>query len=295
MENRIRVMVFEPLREPHIEYIKNEKEAYESIVGGDYTDQQLDKNTVVVYNTDDKALELMPNRGIGNDIICGTFFIASEADVGKYASLTDGQIQYYYGLLHEPEVISQQEVKENLAFGLNGIGRNAVYINNLNLQFGEDKIDIEKVVSSYKTEDKTEAKKLLKTMVEVFKETHDVMSVDEMVDDGEDFMYLPSIIKGSESGELCIGLVLVDLSSSGEPHGAQFLLYNGFYDEYDKNMPEDAKKARAAIGNYDHWYPLDYSGDIHVDFDNVPEDVQSMLDYAKGIEEQAQGMNMNSI
>ena len=25
MENRIRVMVFEPLREPHIEYIKNEK------------------------------------------------------------------------------------------------------------------------------------------------------------------------------------------------------------------------------------------------------------------------------
>lgn len=101
MENRIRVMVFEPLREPHIEYIKNEKEAYESIVGGDYTDQQLDKNTVVVYNTDDKALELMPNRGIGNDIICGTFFIASEADVGKYASLTDGQIQYYYGLLHE--------------------------------------------------------------------------------------------------------------------------------------------------------------------------------------------------
>ena len=35
MENRIKVMVFEPLKEPYIENIKNVPEAYKSIVEGE--------------------------------------------------------------------------------------------------------------------------------------------------------------------------------------------------------------------------------------------------------------------
>lgn len=60
-------------------------------------------------------------------------------------------------------------------------------------------------------------------------------------------------------------------------------------------MPPTVKAERDRIGSYDYWYTPTFAGDIHVSFDDVPEDVQSMLDYAKGIKEQTQGMNMNSI
>lgn len=288
-------MVFEPLKEPYIENIKNVPEAYKSIVEGDYANQYLDKRTVLVQNSKDKELEFVPNRHIGNDIICGTFFVAGDAGDGTYASISNEQIQYYYNRYCEPEVISQQEVKENLTLGFNCIGKITEYLNNLNIRLAEDDTNIKKVVASYKTDDMLEAKELLKALTEEFKETYDVETIDEMVDDGEDFVYIPAVIRGEKSGAICVGLILADLQSSGEPHGAKFVLHDRFYDMSEKDIPDEVKKAIKEIGSYDHWYSLDYCDDIHVDFENVPEDVQSMLDYAKGIEEQTQGMNMNSI
>ena len=32
---------------------------------------------------------------------------------------------------------------------------------------------------------------------------------------------------------------------------------------------------------YDYWYPANVKGDIHVDFYNVPEDVENLLDVAR--------------
>lgn len=293
MENRIKVMVFEPLLRPHIEYIIKDEQAYKSIVEGDYTDQYLDKRTVLVQNSKDKELELVPNRHIGNDIICGTFFIVRDAGDGTYDSLSDEQVQYYYKQFSEAEVISQQEVKENAALGFNRIGKVTEYFNNLNIRLAEDNVDIKKVVASYTTDDMLEAKKLLKSLTEEFKETYDVETIDEMVDDGEEFVYIPAVIKGEESGAICIGLIFADLQSSGEPHGAKFLLHDRFYDMSEKEMPDEAQKARERIGRFDHWYPLMYSRDIHSNYDNVPDDIQSMLDYAKGIEEQTESMDIN--
>lgn len=53
MESRIKVMVFEPLREPHIEHIKNTEEVYKNIVEGEYTARALDTL---------KKKTLIPNR-----------------------------------------------------------------------------------------------------------------------------------------------------------------------------------------------------------------------------------------
>lgn len=50
MENRIKVMVFEPLREPHIEHIKNTEEVYKNIVEGEYRVQSLDKVQSILLN-----------------------------------------------------------------------------------------------------------------------------------------------------------------------------------------------------------------------------------------------------
>ena len=87
MENRIKVMVFEPLKEPYIENIKNVPEAYKSIVEGETEEVRLDEKTLLICNSEGKEKELVPNRTIGNDIICGTFFLATDTGSGKYASI----------------------------------------------------------------------------------------------------------------------------------------------------------------------------------------------------------------
>lgn len=83
MENRIKVMVFEPLKEPYIENIKNVPEAYKSIVEGETEEVRLDEKTLLICNSEGKEKELVPNRTIGNDIICGTFFLATDTGSDK--------------------------------------------------------------------------------------------------------------------------------------------------------------------------------------------------------------------
>ena len=295
MENRIKVMVFEPLREPYIENIKNIPEAYKSIVEGETEEVRLDSKTLLICNAEGKEKELVPNRTIGNDIICGTFFLASDTGSDRYASITPMQAQYYNRQYGEAEVISQADVKYLSQLGTVGIGKDTVFLNNLSMRFNEEKTDFNKVAASYKTEEKIEAKELLKTMYEVFCSTHKTDCVDELDTVGDGFVSLPAVIKSDKTGEICVGLVYVDIESSGEHWGTQFAFSRGFYCDDGEALPPMIKEERDRIGSYDYWYTPTFAGDIHVSFDNVPEDVQSMLDYARGIEEQTQGMNMNGI
>ena len=205
------------------------------------------------------------------------------------------QAKFYNKRYCDAEVISQADVKYLSQIGSVGIGRDTVYLNNLSMRFNEEKIDFKKVAASYKTEDKLEAKELLKTMHEVFCSTHKTDCVDDLDTVGDEFVSLPAVIKSDKTGEICVGLVYVDIESSGEHWGTQFAFSLGFYGEDGETMPPTVKAERDRIGSYDYWYTPTFAGDIHVSFDDVPEDVQSMLDYAKGIEEQTQGMNMNSI
>ena len=258
MENRIKVMVFEPLREPHIEHIKNTKEVYQNVVEGEYKVQALDKQTVLIHNVKDKELELVPNRHVGKDIICGTFFIARDTGEDMYASLSDDQMKYYYQMYKESEVISQQDVKENLLYSGEGLGRDEIFINNINLRLGE--VDFKKVVESYKTPEFAEAKELLKMMHEEFCEAFGTNDVDELIEGDDVFIHLPAVMRSRETGKLCVGLVYVDTSSSGEHWGTAFAFSKGFIDQNDKNS--SMVEERKAFGVYDYWYTPDYDGDI---------------------------------
>ena len=293
MESRIKVMVFEPLREPHIEHIKNTKEVYQSVVEGDYKAQPLDKQTVLIHNVRDKELELVPNRHVGKDIICGTFFIAKDTGEDMYASLTDDQMKYYYHMYKESEVISQKDVKENLLYSGEGIGKDEIFINNINLRLGE--VDFKKVVESYKTHDYTEAKELLKMMHEEFSESFGTTDVDELIEGDDVFIHLPAVMRSRETGELCVGLVYVDTASSGEHWGTAFAFSNGFVDQNEKDQNNPMVEERKAFGIYDYWYTPDYDGDIHSNRDYAPDEVKALIDYARGEMEQTQGMNMGGM
>lgn len=291
MESRIKVMVFEPLREPHIEHIKNTKEVYQNVVEGEYKAQPLDKQTVLIHNVKDKELELVPNRHVGRDIICGTFFIAKDTGEDMYASLSDDQMKYYYHMYKEAEVISQQDVKENLLYSGEGIGKDEIFINNINLRLGE--VDFKKVVESYKTPEFAEAKELLKMMHEEFCESFGTSDVDELIEGDDVFIHLPAVMRSRETGELCVGLVYVDTSSSGEHWGTAFAFSKGFIDQNDKNS--SMVEERKAFGVYDYWYTPDYDGDIHSNRDYAPDDVKALIDYAREEMEQTQGMNMDGM
>ena len=293
MENRIKVMVFEPLREPHIEHIKNTKEVYQNVVEGEYKAQPLDRQTVLIHNVKDKELELVPNRHVGKDIICGTFFIARDTGEDMYASLSDDQMKYYYQMYKESEVISQQDVKENLLYSGEGIGRDEIFINNINLRLGE--VDFKKVVESYKTPEFAEAKELLKMMHEEFCEAFGTNDVDELIEGDDVFIHLPAVMRSRETGELCVGLVYVDTESSGEHWGTAFAFSNGFVNQEDKDINNPMVEERKAFGVYDYWYTPDYDGDIHSDRNYAPDEVKAILDYAIGEEEQTQGMNMDGM
>lgn len=293
MENRIKVMVIEPLREPHIEHIKNTKEVYQNVVEGEYKAQPLDRQTVLIHNVKDKELELVPNRHVGKDIICGTFFIARDTGEDMYASLSDDQMKYYYQMYKESEVISQQDVKENLLYSGEGIGRDEIFINNINLRLGE--VDFKKVVESYKTPEFAEAKELLKLLHEEFCEAFGTSDVDELIDGEDVFIHLPAVMRSRETGELCVGLVYVDTESSGEHWGTAFAFSNGFVNQEDKDINNPMVEERKAFGVYDYWYTPDYDGDIHSDRNYAPDEVKAILDYAIGEEEQTQGMNMDGM
>lgn len=293
MENRIRIMVVEPLKKPYFASIKNTKNVYEKIVGGEICDDLLDSKTAIVYNKNAKENELVPNRRVGRDIICGTFFVASEFSDNEYASLSDIQSSYYYREFSEAEVMSQAEVKENLEYAINGIGKDYVYTNNLSMRFYEENTDFVKVSESYKTEDKSAAKELLKIMYEEFVKTYDTDCIDDIIGDGEDFIDIPVVFKSKNSDVIRIGIVCVNLEASGEQHGAQFALSGGFYEDLDPRMTEELKAERKELGVYDYWYPFTYAGDIHTDFNDVPEAVQEMIDYAKGMTEQNNTMEMS--
>lgn len=288
-------MVFEPLKEPYIETILNNPVVYKSIVIGETEEVRLDDKTLLICNAEGKEKELVPNRTIGNDIICGTFFLATDTGSDKYASITPMQAQFYNRRYGEAEVLSQADVKYLSQIGNVGIGKDTVFFNNLSMRFNEEKTDFKKVAASYKTEDKLEAKELLKTMHEVFCSTHKTDCVDDLDTVGDEFVSLPAVIKSDKTGEICVGLVYVDIESSGEHWGTQFALSNGFYGDDTGSMTPEIKAERDEIGAYDYWYTPKFAGDIHVNFDDVPEDVQSMLDYAKGIEEQTQGMSMDGM
>lgn len=292
MENsRIRVMVFEPGEAAYPEYVKKDIGVFSDIVGGEITVSPLDAKTAIIYNATINQENANPNRWVGGAIISGTFFLASYYDTGDFNSLDSEQMMYYNGMYGKPHKISDEEYSTHIGYGVNTIGNDEVYTNNLNLDMGRKTPDFKAIVKSLKTEDKTEAKEMLKKLHDEFVNSFGTDDVDNLIGD-EEFIHLPAVCKSRDTGELHIGLVYVDLDSSGEHWGTRFITEKGFigHDDFEKDHPDYAYIKD--IGSYDYWYTPTYDEDIHSSIDNAPEDVLELIEYARGIEEQTQGMNM---
>ena len=80
-DNVIKVLKVEPKKAPGICLLMNELESLQEAVsiGADYTGLieiiNLDRGVCLLCNEEGKLIGLEPNRRLGNDIICGVFYI----------------------------------------------------------------------------------------------------------------------------------------------------------------------------------------------------------------------------
>ena len=73
-------------------------------------DNEEDWKICLLCNEEGKILNLPPNRRVGDDIICGTFYITSQDRFGNLASLNEEQKQKYLKRFAEPEFIDPAEL-----------------------------------------------------------------------------------------------------------------------------------------------------------------------------------------
>lgn len=283
-ENKIKVLVVKPEEKPYTEEIDCNLEAFQKIVGGNIEDVFIESETVLVCHEEGKLLGLTPNRVIGNDVICGTFFLAGYDGGEELTSLSDEKIEKYTAEFKEG-ISYYDDITDN---------KNKNFIQNLNRFLVGKDFDMYKLSKSYETEDKQYAKDVLREMHKIFVETYETDCIDEIDDTVNDFLYVPAVIKSIDTGKTCIGLVYLDRTSSGEHWDTVYMTKFGIISQSDPKDNEFVINEMKSFMPYNYWYTPEYEGDIHVNKQNAPKDIKEMLDYAV-TEEQTQSMNMDSM
>ena len=114
-EEHIKVLKVAPLEKPEVCYLKNELRALQEAVsiGADYVGLieilDLDERTCILCNEEGKLINLMPNRRVGDDIICGVFYVVGQDREGNLTSLTDEQIEHYSEVFGNIEYFMQSD------------------------------------------------------------------------------------------------------------------------------------------------------------------------------------------
>ncbi len=122
----IKVMIFEPGKEPYTAVLEDSLEHHQTLVGGEIECISLPHETVLCCNAAGKWLGLPVNRQLGNDTLHGTFFLYGDPPEGHGVSLTEEQIACFRDYFTGPrpsavtfEVRSAKDAEEflRLMFG----------------------------------------------------------------------------------------------------------------------------------------------------------------------------------
>ena len=144
-------------------------------------------------------------------------------------------------------------------------------------------IDWNTLSQEYENRDLTYATEILKQMHQEYVKTYGISyAVRDM-----GFVTFPAVIQGQD-GAIYPGLVDLDLQSSGEHYGSSLITPFGVVNHND-SMTEREKgimktvipyKYWYTVIPYKYWYTVFFDGDIHVDNDHVPFEVEQMLETA---------------
>lgn len=135
-------------------------------------------------------------------------------------------------------------------------------------------LDFARLDKSCNSNDGEYAKEILKKMHDLFVEVYGTDSLDS----DYKFVQMPAVIQGRDTGHIGLGLIALDLQSSGEHCGTFFFTSRGvIHHSFEKMKPEDFKYLSTMYRLYDYWYTVSIERDYHAEFDHVPEKVAELL------------------
>lgn len=117
-KEKITVLEIKPMEHPRVcsiePTIKTFRRALntEIIEHGDIEAKRIGINTYALFNKDRFLTGLIPNRQIGNDIICGTMYIVAIDDKKIACSLSNKQIKKYNLQFYNVEQFDEIDVAE---------------------------------------------------------------------------------------------------------------------------------------------------------------------------------------
>lgn len=140
-----------------------------------------------------------------------------------------------------------------------------------------DKVNYARLQEDYRTEEKAYAKSVLNALHKGVLEVYGTEAFDRgSLEEG--FILLPGVLQSRENGNVCIVLLELDLSSSGELWGTDYLTKYGCINPREEEMPEKVRQfLEEAYGTYCYGYTATIVDDIHVDKDGLPDALKEIL------------------
>ena len=121
-EKQIRALMVEPMESPKLVTLQNDLDSLQKAVSIGAPDQgliefvHLEDNVSILCNEEGKLIGLAPNRRLGDDILCGVFYVVAEDEEGELMSLTSEQIEKYSEFFEIFESIPAEEVDHTVVF-----------------------------------------------------------------------------------------------------------------------------------------------------------------------------------
>ncbi|KXL53862.1 hypothetical protein CLNEO_10880 [Anaerotignum neopropionicum] len=152
--------------------------------------------------------------------------------------------------------------------------KTSIYVDYLN-QKVLPAINYDRLQASYGTQDKDYAKAVLHLLHQAMVHCY---GTDYLTEGVTDYVMVPGVVQSKEKGNLCIALLELDLTSSGEHYETKFLTGYGILPQSDPELPDHIRAyIRDTFIPYDYGYTAAIPSDIHVNKSSLPEAVREML------------------
>ncbi len=115
-EKEITVVKVAPFEFPVIDTLSNDLDSLQKAVSIGAPEQgliefvYLEDNVSIMCNEEGKLIGLEPNRWLGEDILCGVFYVVAEDKNGNLKSLSPAQQEHYLAKFWDFDVIKKNEV-----------------------------------------------------------------------------------------------------------------------------------------------------------------------------------------
>lgn len=105
----MQILKVEPGKAPYVKEMEDGLKAIQQEVEGLFQPLSMGDGVILCCNDAGKLNGMQPNRRLGDDIICGPFFLVGDDHTGGFCSLTEEQAQRYTQMFQEPERFTGQE------------------------------------------------------------------------------------------------------------------------------------------------------------------------------------------